>query len=240
MSRGDHAGMVTTGWTDARISAGDEVILPGFGGLDAAERVRELGAVPVVVDIDPLTFCIDPGAVEAAVTERTTAVVAVHLFGHPADLVRLENLSVRQRLRLVQPAPLLPDPTEPAPLGTAYRRRNAAYLDARLTGVSVPFTAPGARHTYRSYVVRVPGNGRPDRDAFKHALRARGVDCHVPVRTPVHRTPGFRSEVRLPESERAADECLGLPVEPSLTRRELHRVVSACNGLGGLLLERAC
>jgi dTDP-4-amino-4,6-dideoxygalactose transaminase len=120
------------------------------------------------------------------------------------------------------------------------RRQHAAYLDVRLRGVGIPSVALGVQHAYTDYVVRVPGNGRPDRDAFKQALRARGVACYVPVKTPVHRTAEFRTDVRLPESERAADETLALPVQASMTRRELQRVVSACNGLGGLLMEPAC
>lgn len=237
--------MGTTQWDEARIRADDEVILPAFGGLEAAKKVCSLGAVPVPVDIDPVTFCLDPYAVRVAVTGRTAAVVVDGLFGHPVDLVRLRALTGPRAIRFVSD-----DAARDLPRGngrengtaspeTAARRRHAAYLDARLTGVIVPAAAAGAWHTYREYVVRVPGNGRPDRDAYRHALLSRGVRCHVPVRTPVHRTPGFRSAVRLPEAERAADECLALPVEASLTKRELRRVVSACNSLGGLL-EPAC
>lgn len=62
-----------------------------------------------------------------------------------------------------------------------------------------------------------------------------GVECRVPVKTPVHRMPGFRRDVHLPETERAADETLALPVDGTLTKREMQRIVSACNALGGLL-----
>jgi dTDP-4-amino-4,6-dideoxygalactose transaminase len=55
------------------------------------------------------------------------------------------------------------------------------------------------------------------------------------VKTPVHRLPRFRRDVALPETERAADETLALPVSATLSRRELQKVVSACNALGGLL-----
>ena len=113
------------------------------------------------------------------------------------------------------------------------RRTHAAFLDGRLRGVRTPDR--GAGHTYQQYVVRVPGNGRPDRDAFARAVRAKGVECRVPVKTPVHRMPVFRRDVCLPETERAADETLALPVDASLTKREMQRIVSACNALGGLL-----
>jgi dTDP-4-amino-4,6-dideoxygalactose transaminase len=57
----------------------------------------------------------------------------------------------------------------------------------------------------------------------------------VPVKTPVHRLPEFRRCVSLPETERASDETLALPVDASLTKRDMQRIVSACNALGGLL-----
>jgi dTDP-4-amino-4,6-dideoxygalactose transaminase len=57
----------------------------------------------------------------------------------------------------------------------------------------------------------------------------------VPVKTPVHRLPEFRRCVSLPETERAADETLALPVDAALTKRDMQRIVGACNALGGLL-----
>ncbi len=220
----------------AGVGSGDEVIVPSYATSAAAEAVRNAGAVPVFADIDPASLCLDPASVADAVTSRTAAVVAVDLFGHSADLAALHLIASRFALLLLE-APE-PDPYPyPAPFSThiAQRQLNAAYLGARLTGVVTPSVAPGAVHRYHSYVVRVPGNGRPDRDAFTRALRARGVACRVPVQTPVHRLPGFRRELWLPETERAADECLALPVEAGMSRRELHRVLSACNALGGLL-----
>lgn len=57
----------------------------------------------------------------------------------------------------------------------------------------------------------------------------------MPVKTPVHRMPAFRRDVFLPETERAADETLALPLDGASTKRELQRIVSVCNALGGLL-----
>ncbi|MDK1476411.1 DegT/DnrJ/EryC1/StrS family aminotransferase [Streptomyces sp. 549] len=228
--------MGTTELTAAGVKSGDEVIVPSFGGEHAAQAVRDVGATPVFVDIDRASYCLAPHAVEAAVTERTTAVVPVHLFGHPADMVCLHALAERHGLRLVETG---------EPLGrvsdAAARRRQhaAAYLDVRLRGVLTPTVAQGVEHTYEQYVVRVPGNGRPDRDAFRYALLARGVVSRIPIPTPAHRTHDFRSELWLPETERAAAETLALPVHEDITRRELQRIVSACRALGGLLLEAA-
>ena len=63
-----------------------------------------MGATPVFADIDPATFNLDPAAAEAAVTERTRAIVAVHLFGQPADLPALREVADRHGLALIEDA----------------------------------------------------------------------------------------------------------------------------------------
>jgi dTDP-4-amino-4,6-dideoxygalactose transaminase len=212
----------------AGVGVGDEVIVPAFGNADVAEAVTLAGVLPVFADVDPVTYCLDADAVEAAVTPRTAALVAVHRFGRPADIARLHGLGQRHGLLVLEQA------ESEAPYDEiAQRRERAAYLDARLRGVRTPDGGDG--HTYQQYVVRVPGNGRPDRDAFARALRGRGVECRVPVKTPLHRLPEFRRCVSLPQTELAADETLALPVDASLTKRDMQRIVSACNALGGLL-----
>ncbi|MFB7498975.1 DegT/DnrJ/EryC1/StrS family aminotransferase [Streptomyces sp. NPDC056161] len=212
----------------AGVGVGDEVIVPAFGNVEVTEAVGLVGALPVFADIDPVSYCLDVCAVEAAVTSRTAAVVVVHRFGRRADLTRLHGIGQRHGLLVLERAE-----TEVPYDEVAQRRQRAAYLDAKLRGVRTPDGGDG--HTFQQYVVRVPGNGRPDRDAFARAVRARGVECRVPVKTPVHRLPEFRRCVSLPETERAADETLALPVDASLTKRDMQRIVSACNVLGGLL-----
>ncbi|MFF4527267.1 DegT/DnrJ/EryC1/StrS family aminotransferase [Streptomyces bluensis] len=212
----------------AGIGVGDEVIVPAFGNVEVAEAVQLAGAVPVFADIDPGTYCLDATAVDAAVSERTAAVIVVHRFGRTADIARLREVGQRRGLLVLEQGE-----TERPYDEVAQRRAHAAHLSGRLRGVRTP--DGGGEHTYQQYVVRVPGNGRPDRDAFARALRARGIECRVPVKTPVHRMPEFRRDVCLPETELASDETLSLPVDGSLTRRQVQRVVSACNALGGLL-----
>ncbi|MEZ3181930.1 DegT/DnrJ/EryC1/StrS family aminotransferase [Streptomyces pimonensis] len=212
----------------AGVGVGDEVVVPAFGNAEVAAAVTMAGALPVFADIDPATYCLEPAAVEAAVTPRTAAVVVVHRFGMPADVGRLHALGRRRGLLVLEHG------ESEAPYDEmAQRRERAAFLDAKLRGVRTPESGVG--HTYQQYVVRVPGNGRPDRDAFARAIRGRGVECRVPVKTPVHRMPEFRRCVSLPETERAADETLALPVDASLTKRDMQRIAAACNALGGLL-----
>ncbi len=84
------------------IGPGDEVILPDFTFVATASAVLFAGALPVLVDVTPDTYCIDPDLVDAAITDRTKAIVAVHLGGHPADMERLGEIARKHSLRLIE------------------------------------------------------------------------------------------------------------------------------------------
>src|SRR3712207_2959734 len=73
---------------------GDEVVVPSFTFYASAEPIPPPGATPVFCDIDPATFCVTAVTVRAALTPRTTAVVAVHLFGSVAPIAEIEALGV--------------------------------------------------------------------------------------------------------------------------------------------------
>ncbi|HWI21804.1 MAG TPA: DegT/DnrJ/EryC1/StrS family aminotransferase [Baekduia sp.] len=76
------------------VGPGDEVIVPSFTFFASAEAIPPTGAVPVFCDIDPQTFCVTPETVKAVMTEKTKAVVAVHLFGNVAPVEEIEALGV--------------------------------------------------------------------------------------------------------------------------------------------------
>lgn len=84
------------------IGAGDEVIVPAFTFFATAEAVLLVGAVPVFVDVDPLTLCLDVKLIRDRVTARTKAVIPVHLYGHPADMIALAELTADLGLKLVE------------------------------------------------------------------------------------------------------------------------------------------
>lgn len=85
---GLHLGLLAAG-----VGPGDEVIVPSFTFAATANSVALTGATPVFADIEPDTFCLDPAVVAAAVTERTRAIMPVHLYGHPADMTALREVA---------------------------------------------------------------------------------------------------------------------------------------------------
>jgi len=84
------------------VGPGDEVIVPDFTFIATASAVLFAGALPVMVDVLPDTYCIDSDLVEAGITQRTKAIIAVHMGGHPADLDRLSKIARDRGIALVE------------------------------------------------------------------------------------------------------------------------------------------
>jgi perosamine synthetase len=86
------------------IGPGDEVIVPALTFVATANAVRYTGATPVFADADRLTWNVDPKSVEARITRRTKAIIAVHLYGQPSDMTALRRISRRVGATLVEDA----------------------------------------------------------------------------------------------------------------------------------------
>lgn len=86
------------------IGPGDEVIVPTLTFVATANAVRYTGASVVFADSDPATWCIDPRAVEAALTARTKAVIPVHLYGHPCDMDAIGAIAARHGIAVIEDA----------------------------------------------------------------------------------------------------------------------------------------
>jgi UDP-2-acetamido-2-deoxy-ribo-hexuluronate aminotransferase len=84
------------------LQPGDEVITPSFTYIATTEVVALLRLTPVFVDVDPRTFCMDPAALEAAITPRTKAIVPVHLYGHSAPMDEIMAIAKRHRLYVIE------------------------------------------------------------------------------------------------------------------------------------------
>jgi dTDP-4-amino-4,6-dideoxygalactose transaminase len=106
----------------AGVGPGDEVIVPAFTFIATAGAVSSLGARPVFADIEPGTFAIDPARIEERITPRTGAIVAVHLFGLPANMEPILALAARREI------PVIEDNAQS--LGARYRGRAAGTLGA--------------------------------------------------------------------------------------------------------------
>lgn len=86
------------------IGPGDEVITPGFTYIATAETVALLGAKPVYVDIDPLTYNLNPQLLEAAITPRTKAIIPVSLYGQCADYDAINEIAARHGIPVIEDA----------------------------------------------------------------------------------------------------------------------------------------
>lgn len=111
---------------------------------------------------------------------------------------------------------------------TKMRQENARFLTASLDGVVTPHVTEGTNHVFHQFTIRIP----VDRDGFAAALRNEfGVGSGAFYSRPTHRLPSFAVDLDLPETMRAAAECLSLPVHPGVSEPELNRIARAVNTL---------
>lgn len=298
------------------IGPGDEVVTTPFSFAATANAVLFTGARPVFADIDGATFNIDPSCVEAAITDRTRALVVVHLYGQPCDMDAITRVAAASNLALVEDAcqahaaewcgrrvgsfgtgcfSFYPtknmttgeggiittnDPAIAerafvlrshgqtaryvsehlgfnyrmtdiaAALGLRQLRRLEACTESRIgnarmlteglsnsRGLVPPHIAPGVRHVFHQYTIRVTRQFPLSRDRLQARLAKSGVGSAVHYPRPIHRQPYYREHgyagVRLPVAEDAAGEVLSLPVHPKLTREDIARIVAAVAAAGG-------
>jgi perosamine synthetase len=86
------------------VRPGDEILVPSLTYVATANAVRYVGAEPIFVDVDPETWCIDPKLIENHVTRRTKGIIAVHLYGHPADMDAINHLAAVHGLWVIEDA----------------------------------------------------------------------------------------------------------------------------------------
>jgi dTDP-4-amino-4,6-dideoxygalactose transaminase len=91
-----------TGLRAGGIEVGDEVIVPALTFVATAYAVTLVNAIPIFVDVHPDTYCLDPNAVESAITPKTRAILTVHYGGYPSDMDRLIEIAERHNLFIVE------------------------------------------------------------------------------------------------------------------------------------------
>ncbi len=84
------------------LKPGDEVITPSFTFIATTEVIALLRLTPVFVEVDPKTFCMDPAAVEKAITSKTKAIVPVHLYGHAAPMDEIMSIAEKHKLIVIE------------------------------------------------------------------------------------------------------------------------------------------
>lgn len=84
------------------IEPGDEVIVPAFTFWASAAAVLHHNAIPVFVDIDPRTYCIDANLIESKISERTKAIMPVHIHGMPADMDPILQIAKKHNLKIIE------------------------------------------------------------------------------------------------------------------------------------------
>lgn len=99
---GSGAAAITIAVSALGIGVGDEVIVPALTAVPTAGAVRRAGAVPVFVDVNPVTRNIDPGAIESAIGPRTAAILPVHLHGTPAAMQDILAIAARRNLPVIE------------------------------------------------------------------------------------------------------------------------------------------
>ena len=84
------------------LGPGDEVIVPTYSFFATAGVVSRLNAVPVFVDIDPVTFNIDPAKIEEKITNKTKAIIPVHIYGQPCDMEPIMDIANKHSLFVIE------------------------------------------------------------------------------------------------------------------------------------------
>lgn len=109
--RTDHALAVSNGTVALHLALlaldvqpGDEVIVPSLTYIATANAVRYMGAVPIFADVEPGTWCLDAAQAETLITPRTKGIIAVHIYGHPADMDAINAVAKRHGLWVVEDA----------------------------------------------------------------------------------------------------------------------------------------
>jgi dTDP-4-amino-4,6-dideoxygalactose transaminase len=294
----------------AGVAPGDEVITVPFTFVASVAAVVYAGARPVLVDIDPRSFTMDPAAIEALITSRTKAILPVHLYGQPADMDAIMEVALRRHLVVIEDAAQAHGAKyKGRPVGSigdmacfsfypgknlgAYGEAGAvttsnpeyartirmlrdwgqdrkyhhvlhgfnyrmeafqgAILRVKLrhlerwtegrraivgkynhllasSGVERPQEMPWARHVYHAYTLRTD-----DRDQLHAALQKEGIQTGIHYAVPVHLQPAYAdlgyARLAFPQSEKAADQVLSLPLYPEMTDDQIERVSEALMGL---------
>ena len=84
------------------VQAGDEVIVPAISWISTSEAVSSVGATPIFVDVDPVYYTIDLERIQSVISSKTTAIIPVHLYGQPVNMVRIMEIAKQNNLKVLE------------------------------------------------------------------------------------------------------------------------------------------
>lgn len=203
------------------VGSGDEVILPANTFVATAEAVARIGAVPVIVDVDPEHLLIDPVHVEAAISKRTKAIVPVHLFGQTAPVEKLQPFVEANGLAIVEDA-------AQSQGATRYGRR-AGSLGALAATSFYPGKNLGAYGDAGAVLTNHPDLAR----------RVRMLGTHGSEIKYVHEFLGFNSRLDALQAVVLSEKLKHLSVWNARRREAAERYAELLSGISGLKLPRS-
>ncbi len=169
------------------IGAGDEVIMPSFTIVSCASAVVRTGAVPVLVDCDAVTWCMDVKQVAARITPRTKAIMVVHMYGHPVDMDPIMALAKEHDLKVIEDAAEV---------------HGALYQSGRQSGQSVWKKCGGIGHIatfsfFANKLITTGEGGMVITDDPQLAARCRAIRnlCFIPERRFLHKEHGYNFRI---------------------------------------------
>ncbi|MBO6853868.1 MAG: DegT/DnrJ/EryC1/StrS family aminotransferase [Marivivens sp.] len=179
------------------VGPGDEVITPGFSYIATAEAAKVLGANVVYVDIDPVSYNLDPALLEAAITPQTKAIIPVSLYGQPADFDIINAIAARHSLPVIEDAA--------QSFGASYKGRRSCNLSTIACTSFFPSKPLGCYGDGGAIFTSDPELGKVIRQIARHGQEKRYHHVRVGVNS---RLDTLQAAILLPKLEVLDEEIL--------------------------------
>lgn len=201
------------------VGPGDEVITPGFSYIATAEAAVLLGAKVVYVDIDPVSYNMDPALLEAAITPRTKAIIPVSLYGQPADFDAINAIALRHGLPVIEDAA--------QSFGASYKGRKSCNLSTIACTSFFPSKPLGCYGDGGAIFTSDPELGKVMRQIARHGQEKRYYHVRVGVNS---RLDTLQAAILLPKLEILNDEIAA--------RQQVAAIYGAALGRLGVITPR--
>lgn len=201
------------------VGPGDEVITPGFSYIATAEAAVVLGARAIYVDIDPISYNMDPELLEAAITPRTKAIIPVSLYGQPADFDAINAIAARHNIPVIEDAA--------QSFGASYKGRKSCNLSTIACTSFFPSKPLGCYGDGGAIFTSDPELGKIIRQVARHGQEKRYYHVRAGVNS---RLDTLQAAILLPKLEILDDEIAA--------RQRVAEAYTAALGNSGIVTPR--